>query len=288
MVSGFVIVMLYVKGPNKQVAAGLPTLVQAQVAFRRVAELMTQFTNREQSLLDGADVPLPGPVQEIALRNVSYGFPGVAGSTGFDLGPIDLSIRGGEALFIVGENGSGKTTLVKLLLGLYEPREGALLLNGVPVTAQDRDAYRQMFSAVFSDYFLFDTLVGGDDSQAEQTRFYLERLQIAHKVELQNGSFSTLDLSTGQRRRLALVHAYLERRPVMMFDEWAADQDPTFRRLFYTELLPDLKRQGRTLIVVSHDDRYFDAADRIIRLDGGRIVDDRIATGGFATTPAAP
>jgi putative pyoverdin transport system ATP-binding/permease protein len=191
-----------------------------------------------------------------------------------------VTIRRGEALFIVGENGSGKTTLVKLLLGLYVPQKGALLLDGESVTAAKQDDYRQLFSAVFSDYFLFEDLVAGDDKLAERSAVYLERLQISHKVGVENSLFTTLDLSTGQRRRLALVHAYLEQRPIMMFDEWAADQDPTFRRTFYTELLPDLKRQGKTLIVVSHDDRYFDAADRIIRLAEGRIVADSAANTG--------
>lgn len=280
IVSGFVIVMLYVKGPIEQVAAGLPMLVQAQVAFRRVAELMTQFASPEPHLLVDTDIRQGQTIQEIALQNVVYRFHATAGGTAFQLGPINLTIRRGEALFIVGENGSGKTTLVKLLLGLYTPQEGELLLDGEPVTADRRDDYRQLFSAVFSDYFLFDDLVGGSDMPAEKASAYLEMLQIAHKVRIDDNAFSTLDLSTGQRRRLALVHTYLEQRPVMMFDEWAADQDPTFRRIFYTELLPDLKRQGRTLIVVSHDDRYFDAADRIIRLDGGRIAEDRVMAAG--------
>jgi len=103
---------------------------------------------------------------------------------------------------------------------------------------------------------------------------YLDRLEISHKVSIEGGAFSTIDLSAGQRKRLALVQAYLENRPVMVFDEWAAEQDPTFRRVFYTEILPDLKRQGKTLIVISHDDRYFHLADRRITLRGGRVADE--------------
>src|SRR5256885_14002412 len=68
------------------------------------------------------------------------------------------------------------------------------------------------------------------------------------------------------------VHAYLEGRPVLVFDEWAADQDPSFRHLFYTELLPELRARGHLLVVISHDDRYFHLADRIVRMEAGRMV----------------
>ncbi len=276
VLSGFVIVLLYMKGPLEQFAAGLPVLGQAQIAFRRVAELSAQFTNREPHLLVRHDGAVPATLHTIELRHVTYAFPAAAGAaSGFALGPIDLTLHRGETLFIVGENGSGKTTLIKLLLGLYVPTSGQLLLDGQMLRESRVDDYRQLFSAVFSDYFLFDDLIAHGKAVAERAAAYLERLEIGHKVWVENGFFSTTDLSTGQRKRLALVHAYLEQRPVMMFDEWAADQDPTFRRVFYTELLPDLKRQGKTLIVVSHDDRYFDAADRIIRLEDGRIIEDR-------------
>jgi len=119
--------------------------------------------------------------------------------------------------------------------------------------------------------YLFDDLILADEQASEAVRHYLERLDIAHKVNVEAGVFSTTDLSAGQRKRLALIGTYLEQRPVIVFDEWAAEQDPTFRRIFYTEILQELKRQGKTLIVVSHDDRYFGAADRVIHIHEGRI-----------------
>jgi putative pyoverdin transport system ATP-binding/permease protein len=143
----------------------------------------------------------------------------------------------------------------------------------VPVEAGQMDAYRQLYSAVFADYHLFDDLVVRDPALIARAQAYLEQLEIAHKVKIEDGVFSTIDLSTGQRKRLALIHAMLEQRPVMMFDEWAADQDPTFRRVFYTVFLPELKRQGKTLIIVSHDDRYFHVADRVIRIERGQIIE---------------
>ncbi|NIE65694.1 cyclic peptide export ABC transporter [Burkholderia sp. Ax-1719] len=272
VVSGFVITLLYVKGPVQQLSSALPALGQAQVSFKRIAELSAEFRNNEPDLLiDAPDAPLPA-FESLALRHASYAFPAPSGARGFALGPVDLEVKRGEIVFIVGENGCGKTTLIKLLLGLYAPQEGELLLNGQPVTHEGADAYRQLFSAVFADYFLFDDFVSDDAANMQLARDALARLEIAHKVSVENGAFTTTDLSTGQRKRLALVQAMLEARPVIMLDEWAADQDPTFRRVFYRELLPELKRMGRTVIAISHDDRFFDAADRVVRVSDGHIV----------------
>jgi putative pyoverdin transport system ATP-binding/permease protein len=143
------------------------------------------------------------------------------------------------------------------------------------VDALGLDDYRQMFTTIFADYFLFDDLVQNDKALPDDATQYLERLEIAHKVSVRDGAFTTTDLSTGQRKRLALVNAWLDERPVLVFDEWAADQDPTFRRIFYTELLPDLKRLGKTIIVISHDDRYFDVADQLVRMQAGRVITEK-------------
>ena len=272
--SGFVLVLLYMRGPIDQVIGILPSLGRAQVAMRRIAELSEQFSTPEPDLLaapsaasDGA-----GKIESIELRGVSYGFRAVPGSTPFVLGPIDLHVRQGDIVFIVGENGSGKTTLIKLLLGLYAPQSGAVLRDGLPVGTETRDDYRQLFTTIFSDYYLFEDLLQGAGIVPDAAERYLERLEVAHKVSVQNGKFTTTDLSTGQRKRLALMNAWLEERPVLVFDEWAADQDPAFRHIFYTELLPDLKRMGKTIIVISHDDRYFGVADHLVRLRHGKVV----------------
>ena len=199
------------------------------------------------------------------------------GGEAFVLGPVDLTLRRGEMVFVVGDNGSGKTTLVKLLLGLYAPQQGQVLADGRPVTDQTRDHYRQLYTTVFSDFYLFEDLAaeaGQGGSLPQRALPYLQRLEIAHKVSVKDGAFSTVDLSTGQRKRLALVHAYLEGRPVLVFDEWAADQDPAFKQLFYQRILPDLKRRGRIVLVITHDDRYFGLADRVLKLQSGRLVAD--------------
>ncbi len=193
----------------------------------------------------------------------------------FVLGPIDLSFQPGELVFLVGGNGSGKSTLAKILTGLYLPEAGEILLDGKPVDHKNRDQYRQLFSAVFADFYLFDSLIGlrGSDLDAK-ARQYLKLLHLNHKVSVQNGALSTTAVSQGQRKRLALLTAYLEDRPFYLFDEWASDQDPYFKKIFYTQLLPELKARGKTVLVITHDDRYFDLADRIIKLDYGKIVTD--------------
>jgi putative ATP-binding cassette transporter len=192
----------------------------------------------------------------------------------FTLGPIDLSFRAGEIVYLIGGNGSGKTTLAKILVGLYKPESGRILLNGNAVGEGDWDGYRQYFSMVFGDFFLFDSLLGmrgtNLDGRAQQ---YLRHLQLDHKVSIKDAAFSTLDLSQGQRKRLALLVAYLEDRPFYVFDEWAADQDPLFRDVFYQQLLPELKAKRKTVLVITHDDHYFHLADRCIKLDYGQIVE---------------
>ena len=277
VMSGFVLVLLYMKGPLEHLVGTLPIVSRAQIAFRRIAELSEQFSSPEPHLLLNDKGHKAERVHQLELVNVNYAFPPTPGSEPFRLGPVNLRIEEGEITFIVGENGCGKTTLIKLLLGLYTPQQGEIRLNGVAVDAEGRDDYRQLFTTIFSDYYLFDDVIQGDQHIPEDANKYLERLEISHKVSVLDGSFTTTDLSTGQRKRLALVNAWIEERPVLVFDEWAADQDPTFRRIFYTELLPDLKKLGKTIIVISHDDRYFDVADQLVRMQAGRVVSDRVS-----------
>ncbi|GAB4065102.1 cyclic peptide export ABC transporter [Ancylobacter sonchi] len=269
--SGFVLVLLYIKGPMQQLIGALPAIGQAQVALHKLANLRDAFADAENGLLTTDREPFAAP-RTIEMRSIAYAFPPSASVAPFTVGPLDLTIHAGEILFVVGENGSGKTTLIKLLLGLYTPNAGSIHVDGVAVTPATRDAYRQMFSPVFADYFLFDDIAARAEPPDTASR-HLRRLDLDGKVTIRDGRFSTTDLSTGQRKRLALIQAYLDERPIVVFDEWAADQDPAFRRIFYVEILAELKAQGKTLIVISHDDRYFHYADRVIRMEGGEIAE---------------
>ncbi|ATQ68686.1 MULTISPECIES: cyclic peptide export ABC transporter [Methylosinus] len=263
----FVVAMLFLREPINAIVGYIPMYGHAEASFRQIVKLREDFANTESWSSNGGNAAF----STIALVGVTYAYPGEGEQPPFTLGPIDLELRRGETLFIVGENGSGKTTLVKLLLGLYPPTTGAILVDGAPVGDADRDAYRQRFSAVFFDYCLFDD-VAMEAGDADAANDYLTRMELSTKTAIVDGVFSTTALSAGQRKRLALVSAFAEGRPVLVLDEWAAEQDPTFRRAFYSEILPDLKRRGKTLICVSHDDRYFDAADRVIHIKDGKIV----------------
>ena len=189
------------------------------------------------------------------------------------LGPIDVTIHRGQIVFIIGGNGSGKTTLAKLITGLYLPESGELRLDGQAITPSNREGYRQLFSVVFDDAMVFEGLWGLKAADLDQrAQEHLRALELGHVVTVSGGVFSTTKLSRGQRKRLALVTAYLEDRPIYLFDEWAADQDPMFRKTFYQRLLPELKSRGKTVVAVTHDDRYFAVADRVIKLEEGKVV----------------
>jgi putative ATP-binding cassette transporter len=197
----------------------------------------------------------------------------------FTLGPIDLTLEPGELAFVAGGNGSGKTTLVKILTGLYAPESGEIHLDGQPVTDYGRDAYRQQFSVVFSDFHLFESLLGIEGPDLDHSAGdYLRSLRIDHKVSIQDGTLSTIELSQGQRKRLALLTAFLEDRSIYVFDEWAADQDPYFKEVFYRQILPALRERGKTVVVVSHDDRFYDQADRLLYLENGQLLPEHRST----------
>lgn len=291
-IAGATLVLLYMMGPFAQIVETLPSVGRADVALEKVemlglsleaASAQDQLEKSETVRMKGSG----GPVLNIAwkrieLVGVTHRYYREEEEGSFHLGPIELSFTPGELVFLIGGNGSGKTTLALLLLGLYAPESGTIRLDGVPIDEINRENYRQLFSAVFSDYHLFDTLFGlnrtGLDGQARE---YVDRLQLRGKVQVRDGEFSTQSLSQGQRKRLALLTAYLEDRPFYVFDEWAADQDPVFRRVFYEELLPDLKARGKTALVITHDDQYFSIADRCLRMDLGKIMTVSEGAGAF-------
>jgi putative pyoverdin transport system ATP-binding/permease protein len=207
----------------------------------------------------------------IVARGLVYAYPERGGEPGFRLGPIDLRVEPGELLLLVGGNGAGKSTLLNLLTGLYRPTAGTLEFAGLSVTAARVADYREKLSVIRSDVHLFARTYGLLDADPEAVEALLGELEIADKTGFVGGRFTNLRLSTGQRKRLALALALLEDRPIVVLDEWAADQDPEFRRHFYERLLPSLRSRGKTVIAVSHDDRYFHCADRVVVLDYGRI-----------------
>jgi putative ATP-binding cassette transporter len=270
--TGYVVTTLYLMGPLQGVLSSFPLFGRARVALEKVQALGVSLAEHSTEVCPVDPSDKEQGFKRLELHGVVHAYHREMEDTSFVLGPVDLVFHPGELVFLVGGNGSGKSTLAKIITGLYLPEAGEIRLDGELVTNQNRDAYRQLFSAVFSDFFVFDDLLGleGEDLD-RRAGDYLEQLHLKHKIRVTNGTLSTTAVSQGQRKRLALLTAYLEDRPFYLFDEWAADQDPHFKNVFYTKLLPDLKARGKTVLVITHDDRYFDLADRVIKLDYGKV-----------------
>ncbi len=274
--TGYIITILYLMGPLVGVLASFSAFGRANVSFQKVSELGMSLENHSGEICPLSKKEGPITFKRLDLVGATHSYHHEREDSTFMLGPLNLSIHAGELIFLVGGNGSGKSTLAKMVTGLYPPESGELRLNGKPVVDSNRDDFRQIFSTVFGDFYLFDSLLGLESSNLDQqAREYLKQLQLSHKVRIADGVLSTTALSQGQRKRLALLTAYLEDRPFYLFDEWASDQDPLFKEVFYTQLLPELKARGKTTLVITHDDKYFHLADRIVKLDFGKIASDK-------------
>lgn len=264
--------VLFMRTSLEGVLRTLPRLTHANVALGQLEKLEADLTRTAAAGTD-RDVANVPAFRDITLSSVVYAHKTHPGP-GFTVGPCSVTIRPGELVFLVGGNGSGKSTLARLLTGLYRPDGGAILWDGTLVTDALVARYRNLFAAVYDDFHLFDRLYGMDAIPPERVRALLADVGLAGKTEYRDGAFSTTDLSTGQRKRLAFVVALLEDRPVYVLDELSADQDPAFRHRFYRAFLPALRAQGKAVIVISHDERYFDAADRVLRMEDGRFTDE--------------
>ena len=282
IISGYVLVLLFMIGHLASLTHSVPTFAGTGIALDKIKALGELLQKRSAKTQDADLAHDWSSFNSISLHNVTHVFYREKEQSHFTLGPLNLEFKPGELVFLIGGNGSGKSTLAMLLLGLYHPEKGKIKFNGISVNDENREAYMQNFSVVFSDFYLFGELFGFDSDQVtDQVIHYLERLHLDHKVTLQNRKFSTVNLSQGQRKRLALLIAYLEDRPFYVFDEWAADQDPEFKEIFYKELLPELKAKGKTVLAITHDDRYFHLADRCIKLEEGQIKAIEYQNGGI-------
>lgn len=272
-----VAIVLFAAGPIGDVVVAIPALARAGAAIDNLYSLETELKrNRNEAEVFAERQPiLQDPFESLCLKNVSFAYPPAAGggdSKGFALATLDFSLKAREIVFIVGGNGSGKSTFLKLLTALYSPASGQIEWNGHPVTAERIASYRNLFTPVFTDFHLFRRILGVRDLDEKRVRSLIERMGLAGKTDVQGARLTQTDLSTGQKKRLALILAKLDDRPIYIFDEWAADQDPAFRRFFYNTLLPEIKASGRTVIAVTHDDSYFACADRVLKMEYGNFV----------------
>ncbi len=261
---------LFIMGPIYQVVNTIPELLKAEAAAVVIHRMEETLEEARQPRAHG--VPAITSFGELVFEGVTFSFSDPKISHPFTVGPVNLTVKAGETLFLAGGNGSGKSTLLKLLTALYRPQEGTLRLDDTVIDESNEEAYQNLFSVIFSDFYLFDRFYGLGEVDRGKVAELLEDLGLAGKTKLVNGEFETLELSTGQRKRLALLVTLLEDKPICVFDEWAAEQDPSFRKRFYKEILPQLKAKGRTIIAVTHDDRYFNVADRLLQMDEGRLI----------------
>jgi len=276
--------VLFIIGPISGLIGSISIFENASAAAEAIMDLESKLStlagrNGQKSgdteLKSAPCVDQPSPAfQQIELKDAVFSFqPDDQTETPFQIGPIDLKITRGKTIFITGGNGSGKSTLLRVLTGLYPLTQGQILLDGRNVSRENLQDYRELFSAVFGDFHLSRYLDGVDDNALHETDFWMKTLEIQDKVRIENKAFSTTELSTGQRKRLALVATVLEQRPILILDEWAADQDPIFRKKFYREILPMLRDRGWTIIAVTHDSRFFDSADMHMHMEEGKMTE---------------
>ena len=276
--------VLFAISPLTQILDFFGPAIRASVSLDTLM-LLDEALKAEERHYDTAAATEPEEFRELRLDHVTMRYSD--DNTDFVMGPVDLSLKSGETLFIMGGNGSGKTTLLKILCGLYYPDEGVVSLNGEPVDRLSVWRLRRLFSAVFSDFHLFNKLYGLTENELAAANDYLERVEMAGKTAVEDGRFTKIDLSSGQRKRLALVTLMMEDRPIAIFDEFAADQDPEFREKFYRSILPELKSIGKTVIAITHDDAYQDCCDILVKMDKGKIIETFMAPPGGTLQPVA-
>lgn len=275
--------LLFMRGPLTAAVGALPAIMQSKVAVEALEAL--ELMPYQPHFVDDKH-ELPTDWQQIRLENVTYTHTG-HGQQSFSLQPLNLTLARGETTFLIGANGSGKSTLSMVLAGLYAPTSGKIFVDEIEITEVNRSAYRQLFASVFTDFHLFEKLIDGMgiDVADNLIASWLNHLQLSEKVSIEKSRLLHNKLSQGQRKRLGLLTAVLENRSMLILDEWAADQDPQFRRVFYEQLLPLLQQQGYTVFAISHDDKYFHHAERIISMQQG-VLSEHTVTEAIDTVDA--
>ena len=273
-VIAYVVIILFISGPINNLVNLQQMYTRLIVANGRIKNFMKDFEGSTETppLLHSGKAHF----SSLEFRNISFKYetPEDSEEASFGVGPIDLTITQGETIFIIGGNGSGKSTFINLLTGLYPPEAGSILLDG----RSDEDTkgrLQDLIAAVFSDTHIFSN--NYDNFELENNKNYhqlLKTMQLDQVVANDEEKSARKKFSKGQTKRMAMIFALLENKPILVLDEWAADQDPHFRKYFYEELLSKLKKQGKTIIAVTHDDAYFEQADRIIKFDYGTIAKD--------------
>ncbi len=263
--------MLFIYGPITIIFDIIPLFTQINVILKDVSNLEEEIDAAIHQDSHDLSISYAG-FKEIELKNILFSYPKQKTAASFSVGPISEKITAGELLFVIGGNGSGKSTFLKLLVGLYYSSEGAIYVDQEIIDDNNYQNYRELFSIIFTDFHLFDRLYGVEEIDDKIVNYWLKKMWMDKITRFRKGRFTNTDLSTGQRKRLAFIAAVLEDKPILILDEFAADQDPDFRRYFYEEILLELKEKGKTVIAVTHDDHYFHVADRVLKMDFGQLL----------------
>ena len=263
--------VLFISGPVSTVSFVAPLAAQAEMTLETIETMQDKLKAAAEAAEAESKGQLEGNPAMIALRDANLAYRDSEGASLFTVGPARAEFHAGQVTFITGGNGSGKSSLLRMLTGLIPLDAGSIDADGHPIEKEQMQDYRDRISAIFSDFHLSRRLYSLSDLDVSATDQLLRRFEMFDKVQVRNGAFTTTDLSSGQRKRLALIVAELEDKPIIVLDEWAADQDPHFRKFFYEEILPDLKSRGKMIICVTHDDRWFHLADKVYRMIEGRI-----------------
>ena len=290
----FSLTILFMQSPLLHAVGAYPTLQTAQVALEKIQSL--ELAEHQPSF---ATDTVAQDWQSITLNNINYRYVGSSNSSHAPdtavndnaqnsdnsdnnqnpsnniLKSVNLTLQRGDVVFLIGANGSGKSTLAKIITGIFTPTTGTVQVDGQRVNSENNADFRQLFSAIFSDQHLFKQLIGdqGNEPDTVLVSDWLHKLNLQEKVSVSDHKLSTDKLSQGQRKRLAMLIAVAEQKDILLLDEWAADQDPAFRRVFYQTLIPELKAMGKTLFIISHDDGYFEHADRLLLMKEGRLIE---------------
>lgn len=275
----FVFTLLYLLGSIETIMVLLPGIMRSGIAANQLVGLKAELEEARFNNVIPERYISKDEFEQISIRGLQFYYDEEerhGEERPFGIGPVDLDIKKGDTIFIYGANGSGKTTFVNAIIGLCFPSGGEIRLNEELISKDNYSYYKTLFSVVFSNFHLFDELIGIDHVDVEKWNYYIQLFELNGKVELKGSAFTTTDLSAGQRKRLALIAALLENKPVLIMDEWAADQDPYFRKKFYTEIIPLLKQEQITIIAITHDDKYYSCADKLYKMDYGKLIEKRV------------
>ena len=267
-VMSFVIVLLYLIGPIGGILNSAPVIMGLKVAWNRVQEFIEEIPATSELV---QVTKVNRSVDQLKVEDIHFAYPGTKNDRQFSVGPINFEVASGEVIFIIGGNGSGKTTFAKLITGLYQADSGSIVINGKEVK---HDSVSEYYSTVFTPPYIFDKIYHAREGQnTDQHQQLLETLELQDKVSISDMKYDTTKLSGGQRKRLGLLQCYMEDSPIFLFDEWAAEQDPEYRKFFYRTLIPEMRKQGKIVIAITHDDHYFDEADRIYKMSDGQLIE---------------